>query len=353
MINVNNWDERRSHYEDYWNYRNKIPVLNITAAIDNANMEYETPENDMSGWYDADYMSRDMRRYSANTYFGADSYPYISPSLGPDIVSGILGFELKYNETSSWVTHKDCPLSDFTDFTIDPNNFYLKKMDEMLNKFAEDAKNGDYIVGMVDLNTLLDGLSSFIGPANLCFELIDNPDEVKRVTWEHLKVFKQLYTRFNNIVTRYQGGNTNWLGVYSDIPWYYISNDFMVMVSGDHFDEFVAEPLKDMAKFHGRNLFHLDGENMTVHLDKLCAIKELTGIQVQATPYMQSAEFWIPHIKKIQKAGKCTWIDAQSEEEVMQLIKNLEPEGLYIRTWSHTEAEARETERKMKQYYGK
>lgn len=352
MINVDNWDERKSHYEDYWNNRNCIPVLSISAPKDGAVYDYEEPENNEESRFDTGLEIRNNRRFYKNTYFGADSFPYISPSLGTDLISGIMGLELNYNEASAWVKHLDCDLSDIRNFTPEPDNFYLNKMDDMLNSYTEDARGKDYIVAMVDLNTLLDGVSSLIGPEKLCYEMMDHPEEVKRVIREHFILYKKIYERYNSIVTRYQKGNTNWLGVYSEIPWYFISNDFSVMISAEFFDEFAVEPLKELAAFHERNLYHLDGENAIVHLDRLLKIDEIKGVQVQATPSVQSAEFWIPHIKKIQKAGKRTWIDARDEDELMLLARSLEPEGLFIRTCASTESEARNTEKRFKRYYG-
>ena len=87
------------------------------------------------------------------------------------------------------------------------------------------------------------------------------------------------------------------------------------------------------------------------HLPALNAIPELTGIQVQATPYQQSAAFWIPHIKTIQAAGKSTWVEARNGAEVLELIQNLRPEGLFIKAWAETEKEAHEIEERVDAYY--
>ena len=350
MINVENWEERKQRYEEYWTLKNRTPILFLTAPKEGGSYDYEKPDS-KTFWFDPAWNIGANRHGYRNTYFGADSYPYVSPSLGPDILSGFLSLEIIYNETSTWVRHRDVELSEFRDFTLDRDNFYFKKMEEILNAYVEDARNLDYIVGMVDLNTLLDGVASLIGPERLCLEMYDHPEEVRRVTREHLRLYKEVFTFYNGIVTRYQKGNTNWLGIYSDIPWYYISNDFMVMVSGDFFDEFIDEPLREMVDFHPRTLFHLDGENAVVHLDRLLKIRNLTGVQVQATPAAQSAELWIPYIRKIQAAGKCAWVEARHRGDVMEFIKNLEPEGLFIKTWAETEEDAKETERIVQNYY--
>lgn len=350
MINVSNWDEIRAHYEDYWNLRNKTPVVYLAAPREGGSYDYEEPTSEQF-WFDPKWNAGANRHSYENTFYALDGYPYVSPSLGPYTLSGLLGQEIVYNETSSWIRHWDRPLSEITDFSYREDNFYLKKMEEFLRYYTEDAKNVDYIVGTSDLNCMYDGVAALIGAESLCYEMMDSPDDVKQVVKGYNDLFKQIYRRFTAIVTKYQRGTTNWLGVYSDIPWYYISNDFMVMISRASFDEFVAEPLRDLAAFIGRVLFHLDGENMTYHLDSLLQMKELTGIQVQATPAVQSTKFWIPYLKRIQEAGKCFWIEARNADEVQELMENLRPEGMFIKTWAESEAEARELEARVKRFY--
>ncbi len=352
MINIENWEIRKKRYEDYWNYKNNTPIIYLPSMKDKQTPIPEDKPSKLGYWFDIDFQIRQARAYFENTYFALDSYPHVSPSFGSDIMSTFLGLDMIYNETSAWVVHKDQPLERFTDFTLDTKNEFFVKMRDCLERYVHDAKNGDYIVGMVDLNTLIDGVSSLIGPDNLCLEIMDNPDEVKRVTMEHFNLYKQVYNIYNKIVTRYQKGNTNWLSVYSEIPWYFISIDFIVMLSSDHFDEFVRAPLQAMADFHERVLFHLDGENAIRHLDNILTVKELTGVQVQATPAAQSAELWIPQIKKIQKAGKNVWVEARHKQDIKDYIENLQPEGLFIKSWCDTESEAKEVERMVKDYYG-
>ncbi len=351
MININNWDEIKQRYEQYWNRQNKTPLLSVTAPKKGKSYDYPEPIDSNQFWFDADWIVGACRAGNETTYFAGDAYPCVSPSLGTGLMSALLGLPLNYNESSSWVEHKHGGLSQFTDFTLDKSNFYFKKMEEILTKFAEDAKNGDYIVGMVDLNTLFDGVASLVGAEDLCYELLDNPDEVKRVMREHIALYKQVFTHYSDIVTKYQGGNTNWLGIYSDIPWYFISDDFIVMISQDFFAEFTAEPLREIASFHERNLFHLDGENAVVHLDGILAIDEITGVQVQATPFVHTAELWIPHLKKIQSKGKLCMIEARNLDDISCLIRSLEPEGLYIRMGAQSEEEADAAVQLINTYY--
>jgi len=352
MINVPNWDERKAHYEQYWTRTNRRPVFSVTAPKTDVSFDYPMPKDSDQFWFDADWMVGCNRASNIATYFAGDSFPYVSPSLGPDIMSAILGLEINYNESSSWVKHLDCTLADITDFTLNRSNFHFSKMEEILTRYAADGKDGGFITGMVDLNTLLDGVASLIGPDNLCMEMYDDPEAVKRVTMVHFNLYKQVFTHYYDIITRYQGGSTNWLGLYSDVPWYFISLDFMVMISDAFFEAFADGPLREMAVFHPRVLFHLDGENAVKHLDRILAIDDITGVQVQGLPFTHNAEFWVPHLQKIQKAGKTVMIDARHKDDLLVLLKGLEPEGVFLRTGAQTEEEADTLVSLVNGYYG-
>lgn len=351
MIRVSNWEERKAHHEAYWTRTNRRAVIELTAARAGGSFDYPAPEKLLDYWYNTEWLKGSQRHYMENTYFGLDAYPYVSASIGPDLLAGILGVELEYNDASEWAKPIASDFSEFRDFSLREDNFYYRAMMDILSAYAEDAKSGDYILGTADLNTLMDGICALIGPENTCYELVDSPEDVKRVLKAHLELFKQVYANYQRIAMQYQGGCTNWLGVFSKEPAYFISNDAMVMMSGEMFEEFIREPLTDMAAFLGRCLFHLDGENVIRHLPALLSIPEITGIQVQATPAAQCPQLWIPHIREIQRAGKCAWVEALSAQEVMEYIRNLEPEGLFIRVWLDTEKEARELEQAVDSYY--
>lgn len=354
MINVSNWDEKKLRYEEYWNCTNKTPILHITAPKFGAVYDEILDEEDSdSFWFDPKHIVKGLRRDFSNTYFGGDAFPSVSPSLGPDLLSALIGLEITYNNSSAWVTHKNCPLSEFEDFNITKNNFYYEKIKEMLNYFAKDAKGDDYIVGMVDLNAGMDGVASLIGPDKLCFEMIDNPEEVQRVNNEIFNLYTKLFSELYKITNKYQKGTTNWLPIYSESQWYYITCDFMCMVSDEHLEEFILWEIEKRVNFHDRTLFHLDGENAIRHLDKILKIPNLTGVQVQATPFVHSGKFWIEHIKKIQEYGKCVCIDAIDEEDIRALIENCKPEGLFIRAWFDSEDKAKRVIDMVSEYYSK
>ncbi len=351
MINVANWEERKAHHEAYWTRENKRAVIELTAQKAGGAYDYPRPDKIQDLWFDMDWILGAQRFYMENTYYGLDSYPYVSASIGPDLLGGMLGVPLEYTEITEWAKPVATELRQIQDFTFRPENHHYRTMVEMLRRYAEDAKAGDYILGTTDLNTLMDGVCGLIGAERVCMELVECPEEVARVQWGHLGLFKQVYPKFQEIAMKYQGGCTNWLGVFSQQPAYFISDDAIVMVGREMFREIMLEPLREMARFLGRSLYHLDGENVVRFLPDLLEIDELTGIQVQATPKAQSPELWIPHIKTIQNAGKTSWVEARNGRDLMAYLEALDPEGLFVRVWVDTEREARELEEAVDRFY--
>lgn len=329
MIGVSNWKERKQRYEQFWNRENPVPLLHVTAPLDPSR---KLPEPDLkTKWFDEQWFLKNARETFANTYFGGVAYPHVMPSLGPDLICGIAGCELQFDRNTSWAKHLEVPMKCLESMPLDQNNRWFLLMEKFLHAYTEDAKNGDYIVGMVDLNTMADGVSSMIGPERLCLELYDDPDGVKKAFDAHVGLYRQVFEHYDRIVRRYQGGTTNWLSIYSDTPWYFVSVDFIVMLSDSDFMEFIAPPLCEIASYHPRLFLHLDGENAVRHLDRILEIPQIHGVQVQATPEAHTAQFWAPYIRKIQKSGKCVHIEAKTMDDLRVLHSECAPEGLFIK----------------------
>ena len=93
MINVSNWDEIRAHYEDYWNLRNKTPVVYLAAPKEGGSYDYEEPTSEQF-WFDPKWNAGANRHSYENTFYALDGYPYVSPSLGPTPFPGFWGRKL-------------------------------------------------------------------------------------------------------------------------------------------------------------------------------------------------------------------------------------------------------------------
>lgn len=111
--------------------------------------------------------------------------------------------------------------------------------------------------------------------------------------------------------------------------WYVVSNDFSCMLSGEHFDEFVAHGIQMELDFLEASMYHLDGPNATRHVDKLLQYPNLNGIQCVYGAGKPSAKHWISLLQKIQNAGKLVQVNCEMDD-VLSLCRALRPEGVHL-----------------------
>lgn len=327
MIGCDNFDRIESRYIEYWNRENHDrPLLSIRCP---AVKQIRLPEFHGTleeRWLDTEYVLKKTRADLENTYFAGEAFPAAFPNLGPDVFGAFFGAGLEFGESTSWATGHADSLHDLDLSRLDENNIWWKKMIEMTEAMASDAK-GDYLVGITDIHPGMDGLVSLRGPEELCFDLYEEPELVESLTFQLFDRFTEVYSRLGGIIKKYQKGETNWMNVYHPEGWYVTSCDFMGMISEEMMKQFVLPELKLELKFLKNSIFHLDGVGALRHLDCLLSLPELKGVQWVYGAGQPGAAHWIDVIRRIQSAGKIVHI-AASPEDIPALLEALPPEGI-------------------------
>lgn len=218
----------------------------------------------------------------------------------------------------------------------------------MTKDIVEDSK-GDYIVGVTDLHTGADGLVALRGPENLCYDVMDEPEIIKKGVMELLLGFKKIMDELHTLTQKYQKGTTNWMGIWNPEKWYVTSCDFSCMISENMYKELILPELLEEINYLDASMYHLDGPGALKHLDTLLSIEKLKGIQWVYGAGQPTASHWIPVLKKIQKAGKLIQVDIVPEDLDI-LLKELEPEGVMYQTWCSSEDEAKAILKKVESY---
>jgi len=326
-----NWEQTKAKYMAYWARENDDrPLLNISAP---RGKRPHWPSSGMRGdprayWTDTERIIRESRAWMEGTYFAAESFPAISPNLGPDIFGACFGADMIFEETTSYSVPfiddwRKCP-----PLTIRDDNEWWREIRRMTRDVAADAR-GDYLVGITDIHSGIDGLVSIRGPANLCMDFLDCPDEVKRRADEVFAAYGPFTQELYDIIGP-QDGCTSWFSVWHPNLWYPTSCDFICMISTTMFRDIVLPQIVAEARFlGGRTLFHLDGPGALRHLDALLEVPEIAGIQWVYGSGAPSAAHWIPVLKRIQDAGKCVHVGIRPEEiDIPAFVKVLSEIGL-------------------------
>lgn len=347
MKYINNWEERKQRYNATWAKENHDrPLVLVSVADSSKKPVYDigAPASIREKWLNFDWVIKNVRNNIERTYYAAESLPIYNPNLGPDIFGAILGCDIEFGENTSWCTH---PVKDWDDFkaVYDPENIWLKRIIELTRMAVEEAK-GDFMVGVTDIHSGMDGLVSLRGPAELCMDLYDCPEKIAPLPMQTFEVYKRFYNELESITATNQEGSVNWMGIWHPKRWYVTSCDFNCMVSNEIFKDYIEPELIAETEFLDANLYHLDGPGALVQLDSLLALPKVNGIQWVPGSGGKPMREWLPILKKCQDAGKmlnlgCTVWDLPALSEV------LKPEGVILGVWGATEPSEADAALKM------
>ncbi|MGV8093986.1 MAG: hypothetical protein AB2L24_19155 [Mangrovibacterium sp.] len=283
-------------------------------------------------WMDAEYQVDAFLKETENGIYLAETFPVFWPNLGPDIYAAFFGCELDYDETTSWSHPIIKDISEVSDSNLpefDSGNVYLQKIKEMTDLALEKC-SGTAITGVTSWCPGIDTVAAWRSPANLCMDMILEPDQVKKLLSVSMKPFHQL---FDSYYTQIEVNNlpmVSWMGIPSWGKCHIAQTDFANMISPEQFEEFCLPSLREEIAGMDRVIFHMDGKGVANHLDLLLSESGITAIQwVQGVGDDEPIMQWVPLIKKIQSAGKSLVIDLKVSE-LDAFMNAVNPRGLFL-----------------------
>lgn len=323
------FDESLQRYEAFW-HREIIdrPPVRISMRKPGApaipRKEYATYEEQ---WLDIDGRIAAMDADMAATDFLYDSLPIAWPNLGPEIFSAWCGCGYEYGKDTTWST----PVihdweTDFDKSRLDMNHPLFQKMIEFTQKLIA-AGRGKFIVGMTDFHPGGDHLAALRDPENLAFDMLEEPEYVKKTLERSQPEFFAAYGVFYNMLREAGMPITSWLPLIHNGRYYIPSCDFSCMISTEMFEEYFLPGLAQECKFYDRSIYHLDGPGALRHLDSLLSIPDLDAIQWQPTVGDYAFDKWRSVYQRIQKANKGVWLLCDVRE-LGDVFDSLRPEGV-------------------------
>ncbi len=333
------FEKIQKRYKDFWNRENATPILLLKGSKGEAKLP-QLPASIKDEWCNIEYVVQKERALFENTAFIGDALPLVNPNLGPDIFGATLGTDIIFEKTTSYSVPFIDDISRPLQFKED--NKWWKLICDITQAFCEDSR-GDYLVGVTDLHPGVDGLVSIRSPQELCYDMVDCPEDVLNASMSVLPFFKAQFEKLYAITQQNQTGTSNWMGIYNENPWYVTSADFICMISEKDFENYVIKEIIEEAKYlQGNTIFHLDGPGALRHLDRLLEVDEISGIQWVYGAGQPTAKHWLNVLKKIQNAGKNINIELQ-REDFDTIFSELKPEGLSCSFgFDYTESEALE-----------
>ena len=188
-------------------------------------------------WFDAEYQVESFIKDLEGVTVPAESFPIYWPNLGPNVYSAFYGAELNFMPTTSWAEPVIHEWEDLDKLSLDWNNLYLKKIEE-LTACALERCQGKFMVGYTDIHPGVDCVSAWRESEKLCLDLYENPDEVKTAIGKAYGDFQAVYDHFDAMLKSKNQLSATWLGVPSFGKMHVPSNDFSAMISENHFIDF-------------------------------------------------------------------------------------------------------------------
>ncbi len=291
-------------------------------------------------WMDIDFVVESAAARMANTYWAGESLPIYMPNLGPEILTAAYGAELSFTQDTSWSEPILKDWADIPNLKLDPHNPYLRCLLELTRRALEAAR-GKFLVGITDIHPGGDLAASLRDPQQLCIDLIEEPDQARRLMQQIYPAFFEFFTLNHQVIL--EAGQelcTSWTPLFVTRGRYYIpSNDFSITISNAMFREFFLPELLAGIAWLDRCVYHLDGPGALRHLDTLLDIPRLDAIQFVYGDGAGPASRWIAVYQKIQAAGKNMHFVVEPGE-IDFFMQHLNPEGVMMQTSAGSAEEA-------------
>ena len=186
--------------------------------------------------------------------------------------------------------------SDGVSSHLDWENIYFKKI-EQLTRHALERCPGKFLVGYTDLHPGLDCAAAWRDPLQLCYDMVDQPDQVKRLIELATQDFERIYDHFDQLLKAAGQLSVSWMGIPSYGRMHIPSCDFSAYDFTALFQEFGLPILQREVKSMTHNIFHVDGKGVARHLEAILSVPEVHAVQwVQGVGDDYAIMQWVPFI---------------------------------------------------------
>jgi len=251
-------------------------------------------------------------------YWAGESIPHYVPSFGPDQMAAFLGAELVVPEAgenygTDWVLPCITDWSTTPPITLDPDNPWWRRMLDFLDTLSA-AFSGKLVLAHLDLHSNLDTLLAMCGGEKLCMDLVLEPDAIDRAMAEVRALYGPIYDAVYNAARMREHGTLGWVPAYHPVQTNTIQCDFAALIGPEHFRRWAMPALDEESQhLNGACIYHLDGPECLIHVDDLCSLPHLRGIQWTTGARNKPFHEWMELLHHIQSKGKAVWVPCNVE----------------------------------------
>lgn len=319
----------------------RFQAHNAFLASETETVSQMSRQEKQDWWFDVELQVANFLKSIEGRKFHGETFPVFFPNLGPDVYAAFYGCELEFGEVTSWSVPSVRTWEDIEGLSFDWHNIYFEKIEE-LTEHALERCSGKALVGYTDLHPGLDCAAAWRDPQQLCFDMIEAPEQVERLLQIATADFEMIYDHFDAMLKGAGQLSVSWLGVPSFGRMHIPSCDFASLISPGFFRRFGLPILQKEVKTMTHNVFHIDGRGVAKNLDTILSVPEIHAVQwVQGMgedyPIMQ----WVGFLKDLQSRQIPVIVDL-SKEDLGDFMDEMDPKGLFL--WVATETEGEEIE---------
>jgi 5-methyltetrahydrofolate--homocysteine methyltransferase len=337
------WEETKQRFNAWWD-RDSFdgrPMFSLRARRNEPlGALREIAETDDPEQLHADPVRQhlQMKNYFDSHIMMAESYPCANVNFGPGSLAVYLGSEPIFRKDTVWFSEVVEDWEEFGDLKFNPENRWFKRHLDIIREQVKLA-DGEYFISIPDIIENVDILASLRGTQNLCYDLIDQPELIKKYLDQLDELYFRYYDSFYEIIKDKDESSTYTVfGIWGKGRTAKVQCDFSALMSPTQFREFVQPSLRKQCDRLDHSLYHLDGPDAIVHLDAVMEIEGLDALQWTPGAALPDAgdERWDFIHDKVKAAGKSLWIAMGGKdyteivEKVDRLVKRYGTQGLYI-----------------------
>lgn len=284
-------------------------------------------------------------------HFHAETAPYAGTAYGSSLctLAAMAGARVHYTPDTgtAWIQEEpDLYSRDLPEFHEDspPYAFAVR----MIRRHAE-TFGYDCILGADVMLDPLTTLSMMRGAGNLCMDLVERPDMVRRWADRLGEMFLRIAAGYR-VARALQGRREhyNWTGIWAPGDLEALQCDFSAMLSPEMFRAFAMPHLERQAAFYDYALWHLDGPDEIRHLEDICSVPRLRAIQWVDTR-RQGPKAYVDLFRKVLKLDRSVIFGVRSADEALDMARLLGKDRVAMAlAFGTSPAEVETLERKLK-----
>ena len=333
MYYNDHYEELKARMNAFWN---RDEVDRCSAAV-----IASRPDNkdfgDINFYFDAE-MADKMHRQRFESYdYLWEAIPCIVSYFGTAGIAEYAGSVPEYTPRTTWF-HPCLDEPDASQISF-KNREAFERQKEALRQMIKLSKN-EYAVSVTDNCGIADALAAMRGSDNFLMDMITDEDFVLEGIQKLLPIYKETEEQlFDLVKENNEGSILAWMHLWAPKRLAQLQCDLSVMISPEMYGKFIMPELEELCSFLDYPIYHFDGQEQIRHLDHLLSLEKLKAIQWTPVTGQPKTSTFLPHLQRIQKAGKNLVLHPGSDELEL-LLDNLSCRGLHLVCHARNKEEA-------------